>query len=64
MRLQLDRRLTPITSIPVKNLSSWKAFEEFFLKSGIIVPMGLKRCLDTVLIPSGLCLLGKTLSRI
>ena len=56
VRLQFDKRLTCIMLIPVKNLNSWKAFEDLFLNCGIIVPMGLKRCSNVVLIPSGLCL--------
>ncbi len=56
VRLQFDKRLTSIMLIPVKNLNSWKAFEYLFLNCGIIVPMGLKSHLNTVLIPSGLSL--------
>ena len=54
VRLQFDKRLTSIMLIPVKNLNSWKAFEYLFFNCGIIVPMGLKRCSNVVLIPSGL----------
>ena len=39
VRLQFDKRLTSIMLIPVKNLNSWKAFEDLFLNCGIIVPM-------------------------